>query len=146
MRSIVLSVLRLVSAMKLSSEFGDCLKATSIPGLFASKPCGDGRRYGVHRPARRAARCPWRRARRRARPSGSAGDAGSATSPRRTRAWALSRRVPVIVVVVVLGRRAPLAQVLGLVGGEAAVERLQADAEHVGRLSLRARLGEGSLA
>src|SRR5258706_846778 len=134
MRSIVLSVLRLVSAMKLSSEFGDCLKATSIPGLFASKPCGGGRRYGVHRPARRAARCLWRRARRRARPSGSADDAGSATSLRRTRAWALSRRVPVIVVVVVLGRRAPLAQVLGLIGGEAGVKRPSAASQPVRRL------------
>src|SRR5687768_8056511 len=42
--------------------------------------------------------------------------------------------------------RVTLALVLAaLVGGEPVVERLQADAEHVGRLALRAALGEGGL-
>src|SRR3954447_5370281 len=93
---------------------GKCAKgvATSIPGAVL-------RCRSVHRSVPRAARCPSRRARHRAPPSGSAGGAESATWRRRTPVSAFSCGVAAIVVVVVLRRRAPLAEVLALVGREA---------------------------
>src|SRR5205823_2676450 len=113
-------------------------KATSIPAAGAP-PGPPARRSGS-----RGARYPSRRARRHAPLSRCASCAGTGSSPGRIRACAPSCRIPVLVVVV-LGQHAALAQILALVGGEAVVERLQADAEHVGGLPLRAALGKRRL-
>src|SRR5580765_3521794 len=131
------SFCRLVLSMCLVSvKSGVGEKATSIPVAGAPK---------ARRSARRGVRCPSGRAPYRARPSRCACGAGTGFSPGRTPASAFSCRVAVLVVVVVVVRGAALAHVLALVGGEPVVERLQADAEHVGRLPLRAALGERRL-
>src|SRR5205085_5514273 len=99
-------------------------KATSIPGGGAPP---------ASRSARRAARYLLRRARRRARLSARAFAAESGSWPARIPASRISCRVAMLVVEVVVGGP-PLVHVLALVRGEAVVERLQADAEHVGGL------------
>src|SRR3954471_9624935 len=97
------------------------------------------------RSARRAARCPSRRARRRAPPWRYACAAGSGTCRAPFRASASSCGVAVLLVLEVVVGRTALAEILALVRGKPVVQRLQADPEHVGRLALGAAFGERRL-